>query len=135
MQHPIVSKMLEKDAYSNWLGVERIHEAPGECEIKMTVKPLMLNGFSIAHGAITYALADSALAFAANSHGRLAVSVETSISHLQPVFENDTLIAKAKEISMSEKIGIYEVDITNQHEVLVAKFKGTVYLKKDVWEV
>ena len=81
--------MLENDHYSQWLGIERLGETPGTCQLKMTVRKEMLNGFGIAHGAITYALADSALAFASNSHGRHAVSVETSISHLLPVREHD----------------------------------------------
>ena len=88
---------------------------------------------NIAHGAITYALADSALAFAANAHGRKSVSVETSISHLQPVFLDDIITATAKEMSLTDKIALYEIDITNQHDVQVAKFKGTVYRKKEEW--
>jgi len=133
--HPIVSSMLENDHYSQWLGIERLGETPGICQLKMTVRKEMLNGFGIAHGAITYALADSALAFASNSHGRHAVSVETSISHLLPVREHDELIATSEEVSLNEKIGIYHISICNQEEVEVAKFKGTVYRKKTEWDL
>ena len=133
MSSKIVDMMMENDAYSQWLGIERIHEAPGECVLRMQVKAPMLNGFNIAHGAITYALADSALAFAANAHRRKSVSVETSIYHLQPVFLDDIITATAKEMSLTDKIALYEIDITNQHDVQVAKFKGTVYRKKEEW--
>ncbi|MCB0762582.1 MAG: hotdog fold thioesterase, partial [Flavobacteriales bacterium] len=99
----------------------------------MTVRKDMLNGFSIAHGGITYALADSALAFASNAHGRKSVSVETSISHVQPVFEGDVLTTEVKEMSLNHKIGIYHITVSNQHQVDVAHFKGTVYRKSEFW--
>ncbi len=94
----------------------------------------MLNGFGIAHGGITYSLADSALAFASNSHGRKAVSVETSISHTKTLKENDVIIAEASEDHRSNKIAIYTVRITNTNDnSLVALFKGTVYLTSQNW--
>ena len=83
----IVDLMFTNDAYSQWLGIERITIAPGVCDLRMTVRAEMLNGFSIAHGGITYSLADTALAFASNAHGLKCYSVETSISHVKPVAE------------------------------------------------
>ena len=65
----IVSKMIENDAFSQWLGIEVINVSEGTCKLKMTIRDEMTNGFKIAHGGISYALADSALAFAANSYG------------------------------------------------------------------
>ena len=93
----------------------------------------MTNGFNIAHGGITYSLADSALAFASNSHGRKCVSVETSISHTKPSLIGHVLTARAVEKSISNKIGIYEITITNQDQVIVALFKGTVYRTSKDW--
>ena len=87
----------------------------------------MTNGFNIAHGCITYSLAYSALAFASNSHGRKCVSVETSISNTKPCLIGDVLTARAVEKSITNKIGIYEITITNKDQVIVALFKGTVY--------
>ena len=81
----IIDQMFNNDPFSKWLGIERVEEGPGFCVLKLTVREEMLNGFSIAHGGISYALADSALAFSANAHGRKCVSVETSISHVQQV--------------------------------------------------
>ena len=101
----------------------------------MTVRKDMLNGFGIAHGGITYSLADSALAFACNSHGKKAVSVETSISHLVQLKEGDEIFANAKELSRSNKIGLYDVSITNANGELVASFKGTVYRTSKDWDV
>src|SRR5690554_7162654 len=77
----IVQKMMEKDAFSQWMNIEVVDIKPGYSILKTTVVPEMVNGFLIAHGGISYSLADSALAFAANAHGKQCVSIETSISH------------------------------------------------------
>jgi acyl-CoA thioesterase len=129
----VVDLMYNNDPFSQWLGIERLLDAPGESRLRMTVSKEMLNGFAIAHGGITYSLADSALAFASNSHGRKSVSVETSISHIQPVFEGDVLTTFVTEVSLNHKIGIYHIVVKNQHEVEVAHFKGTVYRKSEEW--
>jgi acyl-CoA thioesterase len=131
----IVNQMYNKDYFSQWLGIERIEEGPGKCILKMTVRKEMLNGFAIAHGGITYSFADSALAFASNSRGRKAVSVETSISHTKVVKEGDILTATATEESLSNKIGIYSVKVKDQNGITVALFKGTVYLTSKEWDV
>ena len=129
----IVNKMFDQDAFSQWLGIEIIDVSEGFCQLKMTVRKEMLNGFQIAHGGIAYSLADSALAFASNSHGRKSLSVETSISHTVSVKEGDSLIAVSNEISLSPKIGIYLISIKNQNEQEVALFKGTVYRTSKEW--
>jgi len=130
----IVNLMYEDDAFSKWLGIEIVEVKEGFCELKMTVRIEMTNGFKIAHGGITYSLADSALAFASNSHGRKSVSIETSISHTKQCLVGDIITAKAIEKSISNKIAIYEITITNQKEEIVALFKGTVYRTSKDWK-
>jgi acyl-CoA thioesterase len=131
----VIDKMYNNDPFSKWLGVERLEEGSGKSVLRMTVRKKMLNGFAIAHGGITYSLADSALAFASNSHGRKAVSVETSISHTKAVKEGDILTASAIEENLSNKIGIYTIKVTNQEGETVALFKGTVYRTSKEWDV
>ena len=131
----IVKKMYENDAFSKWLGIEVVSDKIGSCQLKMIIRNEMLNGFAIAHGGITYSLADSALAFASNSHGRKSVSVETSISHTVSCKEGDILTAYARELSLSNKIGVYQIAITNQENKVVALFKGTVYRTSKEWEI
>ena len=137
MSHPskIVDKMYKNDAFSKWLGIKRIEDGAGKSVLQMTIRKEMLNGFDIVHGGITYSLADSALAFASNRHGRKAVSVETSISHTQTCKEGDVLTTHTEEMSLSKKIGIYQITITNQHNKTVALFKGTVYITDKNWEI
>lgn len=127
--------MFNSDWFSQWLGIERLQVLEGACKLRMTVRREMLNGFAIAHGGITYSFADSAFAFACNSHGRKSVSVETSISHTIPVTEGDVLIAEAAEKHLSNKISIYEIVIKNQESKVVAIFKGTAYRTSQSWEV
>ncbi|HKH59330.1 MAG TPA: hotdog fold thioesterase [Flavitalea sp.] len=129
----IVDKMMERDLFSQWMGIERLEEREGYCKLKMTIRPEMCNGFEIAHGGISFALADSALAFASNSHGRHAVSIETSISHIRSLRSGDTIVATAEEKSLTNSIGIYEVSIDKENGELVALFKGTVFRKETIW--
>jgi acyl-CoA thioesterase len=133
MNH-IVEHMYQRDYYTQWLGIRRIEEGLGYCTLEMVVRPEMVNGFGIAHGGIMYALADSAFAFASNSRGRKAVSIETSINHLKPVMTGDVLKAVAQETSLGHKIGLYHIRVTRGDE-LVAHFKGMVYRKDEEWDV
>ncbi len=133
--HKVVSKMMETDAFSKWLGIEILSSKQGSCRLKMIVREEMCNGFGIIHGGITFSLADSALAFAANAHGRLSVALECSISYPNAVRVGDVLIAEATEISLTNKIGIYNIPVTNQKGDLVGAFKGSVYRTSKEWEV
>lgn len=129
----VVARMYDNDPFSIWLGIERVLVKPGQCVLRLAVRQEMLNGFAIAHGGITYSLADSCLAFAANSHGIQSVSVETSISHTKPVKEGDVLTATSEEMSLSRSIGIYHITVTNQRDETVALFKGTVFRTGKAW--
>ena len=129
----IVSKMFDQDAFSQWLGIEIIEVSKGYCQLKMTVRKEMLNGFQIAHGGIAYSLADSALAFASNSNGKKSLSVETSISHTVSIKDGDQLTATTEELSLSDKIGVYLITITNKKNQKIAYFKGTVYRTSKNW--
>ncbi|HQK98942.1 MAG TPA: hotdog fold thioesterase [Bacteroidia bacterium] len=129
----VVGKMFDNDWFSQWLGIERVLVEPGKCILRMKIRKEMLNGFAIAHGGITYSLADSALAFASNSHGRQSVSVETSISHTVALKEGDEITATAEEQSLTNKIGIYIITVRNTSGATVALFKGVVYRTSKEW--
>lgn len=131
----IVDKMFNNDPMSQWLGISRILDGPGVSVLRMKVRKEMLNGFSIAHGGITYSLADSALAFASNSHGIQSVSVETSISHVSPVKEGDELETEVTEVNLTRSTGLYYVTVKNQEGKAVAHFRGTVYRTGKEWDI
>lgn len=129
----ILEMMLSNDQFSQWMGISSVSIGLGHCTLQSTITSDMLNGFQIAHGGISYSLADSALAFASNSYGVKCVSIETSISHTKPTKEGDALTAIAKELHRGRTIGIYEVIVQNQHNKTIALFKGTVHISKELW--
>jgi acyl-CoA thioesterase len=131
----IVDKMYNNDPMSQWLGIIRLKDLPGQSMLQMKIRHEMLNGFSIAHGGIAYSLADSALAFASNSHGIQSVSIETNISHLLPVREGDVLTTDVEELNLTNRTGLYVVRVKNQDHKDVAYFKGTVYRTGKEWDV
>lgn len=126
----VLAKMLSADGFSAWLGVKVTAFQPGSATCTMSVRKEMLNGFGTCHGGIAYSLADSALAFASNSHGRVSVALDTSMSYPKAVREGDTLTAVAREIKRTENVGFYDVEISNQAKEVVAVFRGTVYRTK-----
>jgi acyl-CoA thioesterase len=127
-------KMYNNDAFSKWLGIEIIDLDLAYCKVKMKVRAEMLNGFQISHGGISYSFADSAFAFASNSLGRHAVSIETSISHTKAIFEGDELTAEASLLNKSRSLAVFSVNVLNQNNDIVALFKGTVFFKGD-WQL
>lgn len=129
----VVEKMMNGDAFSQWLGIEVLEVTEGFCKIQMKVRDEMTNGFNIAHGGISYSLADSCLAFAANSDGIQSLSIETSISHTKKVETGDILTATSKGIDNTNKTAMYDISITNQDNIEIAHFKGTVYRTEKEW--
>jgi acyl-CoA thioesterase len=125
--------MLSQDAYSQWLGIEILECEIGRCKVAMTVRKEMLNSMNKAHGGITYSLADTAFGFAANTHGRFSVSIETSINHIEAVNEGDYLTAESVIEKVNNKLGFNIIEVKRGDE-LVALFKGVVYRTQKEWE-
>jgi acyl-CoA thioesterase len=99
----------------------------------MVVRKEMLNGFNVAHGGITFSLADSAFAFACNSHGRHAVSIHCTIEHVAPVREGDVLTAIAAEENLGNSLSNYAIRVERTDGSPVAFFRGVAYRKKQEW--
>ena len=131
--HLIPYKMLSQDAYSQWLGIEILECEIGRCKVAMKVRPEMLNSMQKAHGGITYSLADTAFGFAANTHGKFSVSIETSINHIEAVNEGDYLVAESVIEKVNNKLGFNIIEVKRGDE-LVALFKGVVYRTQKDWE-
>ncbi|MBD79793.1 MAG: thioesterase [Crocinitomicaceae bacterium] len=131
----ITDQMFNNDPFSKWMGIERVEDGVGTNTLKMKVREEMLNGFGILHGGIAFSLADSALAFAANSHGRKCLSVENSIHYTGSCTTGDEIIARASEVSRSHKIAVYSVEVKKASGEKVAEFRGTVYRSSKEWEV
>ena len=126
-------KMLSIDQFSQWLGIEILDVKLGYCKVGLTIRKEMINSMNNAHGGITYYLADTAFGFAANTHGDYAVSIETSINHIEPLKEGDYIIAESIIEKTKNRLGFNIVEVKHGDE-LVALFKGVVYRTSKKWE-
>lgn len=127
----VVEKMMAEDAFSQWLGIEVVDIEPGYAKLEMQIRPEMVNGFNVTHGGVAFSLADSALAFASNSYGRVALALENNISFMKKVMPGDILTAQTEEMSLGRRIAVYNIEITNQDDKQVALFRGTVFRTKE----
>lgn len=125
-------KMLSLDPFSQWLGIEILEVEKGRVKLGMIIQKEMLNSMNKAHGGIAYSLADTAFGFAANTHGKYAVSIETSINHITALNEGDYITAESVIETVKNKLGFNIVEVKRGEE-LVALFKGVVYRTSKEW--
>ena len=115
--------MWRDDDASKGLGMKIVEVEAGQATLTMTVEPHMVNGQRIAHGGFIFTLADSAFAFACNSHNERVVAAQGNITFIRPGRLGDLLVATAREISRSGRSGIYDVQVT-VGEAVIAEFRG-----------
>ena len=116
--------MFERDPASQALGMVLAEIRPGYARMTMTVRPDMLNGHRTCHGGFIFMLADSAFAFACNSHNFNTVGAGCTIDYLAPGREGDVLTAEAVEQALSGKTGVYDIAVTNAAGSTIALFRG-----------
>jgi acyl-CoA thioesterase len=115
--------MWQDDDASRGLGMEILEVKAGYARLAMTIKPDMLNGQRIAHGGFIFTLADSAFAFACNSHNQRVVAAQGNITFVKPGKLGDRLVATAREISLAGRSGIYDVSVSVD-DIPIAEFRG-----------
>jgi acyl-CoA thioesterase len=123
----VLKKMTDEDAFSRWMGLVVDGIGAGTCHLHYTILPEMLNGFGMVHGGIVFSAADSAFAFACNSHGRLAVALDVAITFTKSAKIGEILRVEAKEVHLGNKISLYDITTRNEKDEIVAVFKGTAY--------
>ena len=116
--------MFERDQASQALGMTLDEIRPGYARMSMPVRADMLNGHATCHGGYIFMLADSAFAFACNSHNFNTVGAGCSIDYLAPGREGDVLVAEAVEQALAGKTGVYDISVSNQDGRTVALFRG-----------
>ena len=116
--------MFARDAASQALGMKLVEIRPGYARMTMPVRSDMLNGHQTCHGGFIFALADSAFAFACNSHNHTTVGAGCTIDYLAPGRQDDLLTAEAIERTLVGKTGIYDVNVSNQEGKMIATFRG-----------
>ena len=122
----------DRFAKKNEMIIDEVKE--GFAKTSMVVKDFHLNGAHVAHGGAIFTLADFAFAIASNSYGRIALSINSSISFLNSAKEGQKLVAVAKEVEKNHKLGTYSVEVKNEDNVIIATFLGTVYRKSQMLE-
>jgi acyl-CoA thioesterase len=120
--------LMKKDTFAQLLGLEILDVAPGRAKVQMAITKDHLNSPGMVHGGVIYSIADYAFAIACNSHGVLSVAASCSINYLRPA-KGDTLVAAATEVSVSRKLGTYQVQGTDGEGNLCALFTGLAYRK------
>src|SRR5215831_20856792 len=124
--------MWKEDDASSGLGMEIADIGPGRATLTMTVRPEMVNGQRIAHGGFIFTLADSAFAFACNSHNERVVAAQGSITFITPGKLGDRLVATAREVTRGGRSGIYDVRVT-VCDTVVAEFRGHSRVISGTW--
>ena len=119
------------DRFANHSGVELVEAGPGLAKARMKIEPFHFNAAGTVHGGAIFTLADFAFAVASNSHGTLAMGINTSVSFVKAALAG-ILYADARELSRNAKLATYSVMITDDAGDTVAIFQGMVYRKKEV---
>lgn len=117
------------DQFAKYVGLELLEAEIGYARVKMAIQPHHLNGVQTVHGGAIFTLADFTLAIASNSHGRIAMGVNATISYMKAV-RTGTLFAEAREVSLNHKLGHYLVNIYDERHDPIAAFQGMVYRKE-----
>lgn len=123
----VVNKMMEKDLFSQWLGIRVLEVKEGYSRIQLEIREEMINGLGVVHGGVCFSLADSAFAFACNNRNNLSVALDTSINFTKSTQPGDTITAEAKELHNGRSTGLYLITVVNQYGDQVALFKGTCF--------
>lgn len=131
----IVHKMYDNDPYSQWLGIKILEIKEDDVRLKMTIRKEMCNGFGIAHGGISYAFADSTLAFACNTKGIQSLSVDTSINHIKAIPVDTTIFSRCEKIAENKKTALYHIFVENEAGTLFALMKGLMYKTDKEWNL
>ena len=132
----VAEYMFNQDFFSQWMNIRLIDVKENYCLIEMPIKKEMINGLKTVHGGITFAFADSALAFSSNNSGDAAVALNCIINFTKAGKESDTFRAESILVNETRKTAVYDIKITNQNNDLIAKFVGTVYkINKKVIEL
>jgi len=123
-----IKKFFTQDHFAQHCGIELLLVAPGHAVAQMPIRPNHLNAVGVVQGGAIFTLADLVFAAASNSHGRVAVSINVSITYMKAT-SSGTLRAEARELSANSKLGSYTIDVTDDHGELIAVFQGLTFRK------
>jgi acyl-CoA thioesterase len=128
-----IKQILTRDRYAKHSGIELVSVSPGQAVAQMLIQAHHLNALGSVQGGAIFTLADFAFAAASNAHGKAAVAINVSITYMKAA-SSGTLRAEARELSVNPKLGSYTVNVTDEHNTLIAVFQGLVYRKEQTLE-
>ncbi len=127
----LLREMVEEESFARLLDIKVLEIKEGYARVKGAVTKQMLNIHGTTHGGALFALVDEAFELASNSHGTVAVALNMNIIFFAPTGPGDILTAEAREIFRTNRTATYQIDVTNDHEKLIATCQALVYRKKD----
>jgi acyl-CoA thioesterase len=116
--------MYGDDVAARHLGIEIATVAPGFARLTMHVRPEFVNGLDVCHGGYIFLLADTAFAYACNSHNQHTVAAGASIEFLAPARAGELLVAEACEQHREGRTGLYDVRVSAPDGRAIALFRG-----------
>ena len=124
LANQVAATLYARDVAARTLGIEVLRMGGGYARLRMRVRPEMLNGHALCHGGMIFTLADTAFAYACNSHNESSLAAAADVEFLAPAHVGDELTAEATERWRGQRSGVYDVDVTNQLGTRIAVFRG-----------
>jgi acyl-CoA thioesterase len=125
-----ISRRVENEAYARKLGIRLVELNPGHAIVEMDSSEDDTNINGLIHGGAIFSLIDEAFQVSSNSHGRLAVALNVTVTYHQPAGKNSRLRAESKETHRSQKTGTYDIRVTDEKDNLIASCLALAYIKK-----
>ena len=120
----VIQSLHAKDETARSLGISIDAAGMGWCKINMVVRDDMVNGHSVAHGGFIFTLADTAMAYASNGENNQTLAQHCQITFISPGKQGEILVATAREVSRTNRNGLFDVEVRGENERLIAAFRG-----------
>ncbi|MHA1569323.1 MAG: hotdog fold thioesterase [Alphaproteobacteria bacterium] len=126
----LLRKAVGHDAYLGMMGIELADCGPGRATVRMTVRPDQTNFIGTCHGGVVFAVADAAFSLSSNTPGASTVAIDAHIAFTAGAREGDVLTATSREVSRSNRLATYRIEVTTPDEAVIAAFTGTAYITR-----
>lgn len=126
-----IDAFFKNDRFAMQAGIEILEVKAGYARCQMPIKEQHLNAGGMTQGGAVFTLADYCLAIAANTRGKMSVSMNANIHFIKGSVAGDVLYAQARERFLHKNTAVYQVEVHNQDAQLIALFEASVY-RKDI---
>ena len=123
----------DHNSFAAFLGIVTTEMTPGYAKGEMYLNVNHINAVGSVHGGAIFALADTIGGAAAASHGTRTTTVSGDFHYLSAAMGSKKLIGVAKEIKYGKRILVYDVEILDEQEKLIAKGTFSYYNLGTPW--